>query len=223
MENGALKLESLLNCRSLTEYLDYLSRHNPGTNVYDTLVFIDYCIYTLASKNDFENNIYNKKIDVKNTLIPDQHMSPYSDFKLGNQTMSKNGCEVIAVNNAMRLAGYDTSLAELAFIFETSGAVVGDNLIGGAFGSNPYSLPKVFKQLDLSFDHASLRQMSVNGIYIMSYWNTQDFDSKLHTIALQKTDAGYKLYNCSSTSLSDLKQFEEGFIKGYRIYALSRK
>lgn len=95
--------------------------------------------------------------------------------------------------------------------------------MGGAFGSNPYSLPKVFKQLDLSFDHASLRQMSVNGIYIMSYWNTQDFDSKLHTIALQKTDAGYKLYNCSSTSLSDLKQFEEGFIKGYRIYALSRK
>lgn len=50
-----------------------------------------------------------------------------------------------------------------------------------------------------------------------------DFDSMIHTIALQKTDNGYKLYNCSVTDLSNLKQFEEGFITGYRIYGPGRK
>ncbi len=223
VENGVLRAESLLNCKSITEYLDYSKKYNPSTNVFDLLMGIDFYIYMLASEQDFKNLEYNSAIDVQNTLIHDQDMAPYSNFKLGKQYMSDNGCEVIAVNNAMYLSGYETSLAGLAFLFETSGTVIGDNLIGGYFGSNPYSLPKVFDILDLSFDVVSFNQLSANGVYIMSYWNSTEFDSMIHTIALQKTDNGYKLYNCSVTDLSNLKQFEEGFITGYRIYGLGRK
>ena len=137
------------------------------------------------------------------------------------------------VNNAMNLAGYSTSMANLIYAFEISGAVIGGNgtLVGGALGSNPYSLPKVFNTLGLMYKEVSIDQMSANGIYIMSFWNSQDVDSMIHTIAIKKTDAGYELYNLNENysqdglniEVNDLSGYENRFITGYRIYESERK
>lgn len=40
--------------------------------------------------------------------------------------MNDNGCEVIAVNNAMRLMGYETSMAGLVRVFEKNNVVIGN-------------------------------------------------------------------------------------------------
>ena len=59
VENGVLRAESLLNCKSITEYLDYSKKYNPSTNVFDLLMGIDFYIYMLASEQDFKNLEYN--------------------------------------------------------------------------------------------------------------------------------------------------------------------
>lgn len=48
----------------------------------------------------------------------------------------------------------------------------------------------------------------------------------IHTIAIQKTDTGYELYNLdgnytkktNNTVVNDLSEYENGFITGYEIY-----
>jgi len=195
LENGALRMESVLNAGS-------------------------------TSKQSEKNLSYNSEIDIKNQIIPYQREAPYSNLMLGNNYISENGCEVIAVNNAMNLLKYDTSMAELIYIFETSGAVIGGSLIGGAFGSNPYSLPKVFDQLGLGYETVSIDEMGENGVYIISYWNSSDYGAMIHTIAIEKTDTGYELYNLdgnytkktNNTVVNDLSKYESGFITGYEIY-----
>ena len=174
-----------------------------------------------------ENFRYNSQIDIKNQIIPYQHEEPYSNLVLVKGSIADNGCEVIAVNNAMQLLGYDTSMANLIYTFETSGAVIGGNgtLVGGALGSNPYSLTKVFNTLGLMYKEVSIDQMNVNGVYIMSYWNSQDVDSMIHTIAIKKTDTGYELYNrkrdydkdTKNITVSDLSEYQEGYIIGYMV------
>lgn len=108
-ENGALRMESVLNAGS-------------------------------TSKQSEKNLSYNSEIDIKNQIIPYQREAPYS-----------------------------TSMAELIYIFEASGAVIGGSLIGGAFGSNPYSLPKEFDQLGLGYETVSIDEMGENGVYIILY------------------------------------------------------
>ena len=192
-------------------------------------------LFNSGSENQLveENFRYNSQIDIKNQIIPYQGEAPYSRLALVEGSISENGCEIVAVNNAMNLAGYDTSMANLIYAFEISGAVIGGNgtLVGGALGSNPYSLPKVFNTLGLMYKEVSIDQMSANGIYIMSFWNSQDVDSMIHTIAIKKTDAGYELYNLNENysqdglniEVNDLSGYENRFITGYRIYESERK
>ena len=202
MENGALRAESALNPGSEGELVK-------------------------------ENLDYNSQIDIKNQIIPYQHEEPYSNLVLVKGSIADNGCEVIAVNNAMQLLGYDTSMANLIYTFETSGAVIGGNsdVVGGALGSNPYSLTKVFNTLGLMYKEVPIDQMNVNGVYIMSYWNSQDVDSMIHTIAVRKTDEGYELYNLNgdydkkekNITVSDLSKYQEGYIIGYMVDNPERK
>ena len=179
-----------------------------------------------------EQNLgYNSQIDIKNQIISNQDAEPYSNLRLGDQSIADNGCEVIAVNNAMNLLKYDTSMANLIYTFETSGAVVGGSLIGGAFGSNPYSLPKVFDELGLGYKTVSIDEMGKNGVYIISYWNSSNYGSMIHTIAIEKKDIGYELYNLSGNyskadlniDVNDLSKYENGFIAGYEVFKPERK
>lgn len=90
------------------------------------------------------------------------------------------------------------------------------------FGSNPYSLPKVFDALNLRYEEVSLSDLNTNGVYVISFWNSKDFDSMIHTVAVQKNDEGFTWYNASK-NIQDLSQFNMEYIIGYRVYAAGRK
>ena len=128
-------------------------------------------------------------------------------------SLEYNGCEVIAVNNALNLFGKNTSIARIIKIFEDNGIVVADSAINGVFGSNPYSLPRILKWYNINTQKVSFDDIKEEGVYIVSYWNSMDYGSKLHTVAVEVNKYGYKrAYNGDFEDIS-----KEKYIIGYKL------
>lgn len=165
----------------------------------------------------FNNHEENLKYDVKNDIIYDQD-TVCEDIKLGDHTMPYAGCEVIAVYNARILLGYaDVSLADTIEQFANCGALTMQPVLRGGFGGNPFSIGKVLKAENLKYSTIeSFEQMKgTPGVYIVSVWNSNDFDSMIHTIAIEIVDGEEPRmingdFNMDSTT-------EDIFITGYKV------
>lgn len=128
------------------------------------------------------------------------------------------GCEVIAVYNARILLGYaDVSLADTIEQFANCGALTMQPVLRGGFGGNPFSIGKVLKAENLKYSTIeSFEQMKgTPGVYIVSVWNSNDFDSMIHTIAIEIVDGEEPRmingdFNMDSTT-------EDIFITGYKV------
>ena len=166
----------------------------------------------------FDNYEENLKNDVKNDIIYDQDDDIFNDIKLGDYTMSYVGCEVIAVYNARIMLGdTDVSLANTIEQFVNCGALTAQPFIRGGFGGNPFSIGKVLEAENLKYSTIeSFEQMkSSPGVYVVSVWNSNEFNSMIHTIAIEIVDGeephminGY--FNMDSTT-------EDIFITGYKV------
>ena len=169
------------------------------------------------SNSNYENNM---KYDNFDDFINDQMMADSSvgNMKLGDQFLTYNGCEVIAVYNATRLLGYDISLSKLIYDFERNNAVVGGGIIDGYFGSNPYSIDNVLRHNNISFIEVGELSLAVKGVYVASYWNSDGYDSDLHTIAINSDgDGNYELYNFDENGMKSTSSldFSERLITAY--------
>lgn len=116
-----------------------------------------------------ESDIFNKTLN-RDGLILSQKREPVSKMKYGTKyTLSYNGCELIAVYNALNLMGYNHSLSRIIYEFEINKATAYNlsvlkthptamkiipyilflisklnfNFKSGMFGTNPYA-PKRF-------------------------------------------------------------------------------
>ena len=106
--------------------------------------------------------------------------------------MRFNGCEVIAVYNALRWLGYDEDIRDIAYRFETNGAL----LLGG-FGVRPDSIadylesktgadvrsygPAAFSDYDSLFAGADAA--------VLTFWNSPDRWT-IHTVMLRRLKNG---------------------------------
>jgi hypothetical protein len=101
--------------------------------------------------------------------------------------MSFNGCEVIAVHNALVYLNMPQKLTEVAFYMERF------RLLMGFFGCNVYMLGRALAH----FEALCPRIKSIDGVeaFIITFWTKQPFLSSIHTVFCVKTAGGIKVYN----------------------------
>ena len=132
----------------------------------------------------------------KNGYINDQNTGAVSKLKFGTNTMDNNGCEIIAVYNAMKTLGNQKDIRDIAYHFENDG-----QMLKGAFGTNPYANKRYFEKQGYKVkvvegEKITEEELPKADAYIVSFWNSNDVLDALHTVAMRKTKNGeYELFN----------------------------
>lgn len=126
-------------------------------------------------------------------LISNQHSTEYKQIRYGLFPLSYNGCEIIAVHNAIELLGKRSDLFEIMYLFTRNHL----RIAGGLLGSNPLQIQKVL--LYLGIECRRVRDISdpEDGVYIFSFWNRHAPFHGIHTVATvvkNKTATTYNLY-----------------------------
>lgn len=143
--------------------------------------------------------------------------------------VADNGCEVIAVYNALQLMDKGVSMANLIKKFEENGVVVANELLMGYFGSNPYGIGRVLEDVGVKYNTVSYDGLNAKGLYIISFWDDLNYDSMLHTVAMQSDGKGnyrpYNLYGDGSVANYSLNEITKKslYIMGYRIMEFSNE
>lgn len=177
---------------------------------------IDRFIVIPHESKNYENNL---KKDITSGLIKNQNTSEMENLFLGKAPMSDVGCEVIAVYNAEYLLGIDDlSLVRVMRAAEENGALAFQSILNGAFGTNPYSLPRVLSAEGLNYSVVNSFDSikDCEGVYIVSFWNSADLGSAVHTVAVEVDDKGnLHIYNNGK----DVNSFTDDniYITGYKI------
>ena len=142
----------------------------------------------------FRNFRHNRKIPLPAGLINGQSLGAVSDMKFGLSSMSRSGCEVIAVYNALLLHGMKQDFCEIARYMERFRVLL------GFWGTN-------FFTLGLCLRHFGLRARRVRRpdeaeaalesgktlVYV--YWVGKRFRSSVHTVVLQTEHDALLVYN----------------------------
>ena len=163
------------------------------------------------STQSIMNYIDNKNVDLssyKNGYINDQNTGAVSKLKFGTTTMDNNGCEIIAVYNAMKTLGNQKDIRDIAYHFENDG-----QMLKGEFGTNPYANKRYFEKQGYKVkvvegEKITEEELPKADAYIVSFWNSNDVMDALHTVAMRKTSDGrYELFNNNPrTKQSDVEQ-----------------
>ncbi len=149
-----------------------------------------------------ENYEQNKTIDLSryeksNGYIHDQTSGSIANVKYGNGTLAKNGCGVIAVNNALVSLGDRKDIRDIAKDFEKGGLV-----LSGTFGTNPYAIGDYFRENGYTVDTYegsnlfSALKSSDAKTHIFTYWNSDKAEDGVHIVSVDKMEDGrYRFYN----------------------------
>lgn len=147
------------------------------------------------------------------------------DLPLGRCTMAKNGCEIIAVYNALRFLGREVPLTTLIRRYQQEGWIIA----WGHLGSDPYAAGDYLTAEGIShrsftdFDSFA-RGLTEGTVFVLSYWLKDSLFSGAHGITLYRSEEGLwacNLYNSqqSPRKIHDLSEIltPERFIVGYEI------
>ena len=132
------------------------------------------------------NKIYNAEFSGKiKGMINGQSMGIIPDFRYGLFSMSYNGCEVIAVYNALAYLNKNIPLDEVAYIMEKH------RILFGIFGGNPYCFDKLPDLI------RAYRIKNIQGIseFIISFWCGKPFLSGIHTMFCTCSNGKITVYN----------------------------
>ncbi len=161
---------------------------------------------------NYESNLQN---DIKDMIVEDQYAENVSKLKLGNNySLSYNGCEVIAIYNSKILIGMeDVSLAETINNIEKQHGLICGIFAKGCLGSNPYEIPRMLDAEGVKYGVIGIEDLNNPGIYVVSYWNTMNYGSMLHTVAVVVPENGTpQAINGDFSNISG-----EKFVTGYEI------
>ena len=142
-----------------------------------------------------KNYYHNIKFDPGDGYINGQGKGEVSKMKYGFFNMSWNGCEMIAIYNAMHEIGRHNSLARISAEMYPKSSV-----LCGFFGSNPLVLDKYFKFHEVPYR----KTYDYNGFFnalpeyrcgIVSFWNHRVLFGSLHTVMVKSVDGQIVVYN----------------------------
>ncbi len=178
----------------------------------------------LMAKSHYKDN---KKLDKYVTgYINGQNFRPYCNYEYGVGTLDYNGCELIAIYNALQALGKARKLSKIIYDFE----IHGDMWLNGVFGTKPQAIGSYIRSCGLktkSFNLTSSMDKYVknNRVFIICYAYA---NIGIHTVmAKGLKDGKIKIYNRYSNrnktyTMDSIKKYvsKDGFklIVGYYIY-----
>ena len=138
-----------------------------------------------------ENNYrYNKNLYKKafyGRMINGQGVDYVSEMRYGICRMSFNGCEVIAVHNAL------VYMRKAYPVYEISRYMERFRMLAGFFGCNPYRIGEALGYYGIKYEKS--RQIGNSEIFIVSYWTGQRFFSTIHTVFCIRKNNGILVFN----------------------------
>lgn len=125
-------------------------------------------------------------------MINGQALGEVSELRYGICHMSFNGCEVIAVHNALVYLETPKPIAEIAFYMERFKVLL------GFFGCSPFKLGRALKH----FGAESIKAKNPGDAkaFIITFWTGKPFLSSIHTVFCIRTDKGITVYNRYNSS-----------------------
>ncbi|MBQ7566568.1 MAG: hypothetical protein IJT18_05550 [Oscillospiraceae bacterium] len=127
------------------------------------------------------------------------------ELPYGKCTMDYNGCEVIACHNALRLLGRPKPLGETAAYFERHGL-----FRAGKWGTHVSAIPRFFERQGFAVRtfYADECGDFAGRIAVFSFWNSaRRLRSGVHTVALERTADGLRVYNLHGTDTAPCTQY----------------
>lgn len=136
-----------------------------------------------------------------------------SKLRYGLCHMSFNGCEVIAVHNALVYLGKPVKLTDIAFYMERF------RVFMGIFGCNAYSLGRALSHFGA--DAQRSRSAAGSKAFIVTYWTKRPFLSSIHTVFCIREKNGIRVYNrYNSCTTSQLCKSDEEVYKNRKPIAV---
>ena len=171
------------------------------------------------NKENYDYNLRNDKIGRStNDLIDSQkYNTEINHLKLGKSTVGYAGCEIIAVYNTKLLLGIEyVSMADTIKTFEEQHALAIQDIQNGEWGGNPYSISEILAHEGIKYKEIKgFYGVKEPGIYIVSFWNSMEPTSGLHTIAIEVyNDGTAKYYNNGGENKFNEQEI---FIAGYKV------
>ena len=120
-------------------------------------------------------------------MINGQALGEVSKLRYGLCRMSFNGCEVIAVHNALVWLGKPRPVAEIAAYMERF------RMLFGVFGCSPYKIGKALAHFGADFQRR--RTPGDAAAFIVTYWTKRPFLSSIHTVFCARGNDGILVYN----------------------------
>lgn len=120
-------------------------------------------------------------------MINGQALGCVSGNRYGICRMSFNGCEVIAVHNALVWLGIPQKLMDIAYFMERY------RMFFGFFGCNPFKIGKALRHFGA--DSVRSREPGDAKAFIITFWTKKPFLSSLHTVFCVRKENGITVYN----------------------------
>ena len=147
-----------------------------------------------------ENYEYNSQFKIEG-YVYGQSVGDVAKMRLGLKTMSFNGCEAIAIYNALITLGNPVELRDIARYCEYTGSIA-----AGWGGTDPSVAALLFKTLgydvNIYFDSDKFDAAAEEAdVSIFSFWNSSKLTAGLHTVSLTKnSDGSIDVYNRQNSS-----------------------
>lgn len=152
-------------------------------------------------------------------MINGQALGAVSELRYGICHMSFNGCEVIAVHNALVYLGIPKPLAEIAFYMERF------RILLGFFGCDPFKIGRALRYFGA--ENTRTKTPGDAKAFIITFWTGIPFLSSVHTVFCIRTDKEIEVYNRynSSHGVSLCNTLEEvaGKRKTIAVYVLKEQ
>ncbi|MBR6718899.1 MAG: hypothetical protein IKI77_11235 [Oscillospiraceae bacterium] len=137
---------------------------------------------------------YNQTIPLPEGLINGQSLGAVSGMKFGLSNMSRSGCEVIAVYNALLLHHLPAPFLDIARYMERF------RVLMGFWGTNFFALGHCLKRYGLHAKRVrkpdAVQQALESGkVCLYVYWCGKRLRSSVHTVCLQKHGTAMRVYN----------------------------
>lgn len=158
-------------------------------------------------RKDAEQKIYDENIKhEKWGFIYGQGLGPTKNMQYGTHYVDYNGCELIAVYNALFQLGDRHPLSNIIYNARTTEGVTWGT--GAVFGTHPEKIGTLLEGLGHDYRSTKNRNefnslLAPGGTYIVSFWTGKTGISPIHTVMFNMVDWNtIKVYNYSNLTSS---------------------
>ncbi len=141
----------------------------------------------MICENNYRHNIQLYDESCYGRMINGQSVDYVSEMRYGLCRMSFNGCEVIAVHNAL------VYLKKAVPIYETARYMEKFRMLVGIFGCNPCKIGKALEHYNIKYE--SSLNIGNAETFILSFWTGIHFMSSIHTVFCIRQDNETTVYN----------------------------